>query len=144
MNVEEQSHLLPYARRSDFKVGRATELTGKDRRLFRILEILPGALSWLALIGVILVSIYIPFWAAYFIIAFAIYWVLKTIFLSYHVRYNLKRLKHHMKLDWQVLVRRFEYEHFYQLVIFPYYNEPEEVLDEALRGLSEAKYDLKK
>ena len=144
MSEEDQSHLLPYARRADFKVGRATELTGKDRRLFRILEIIPGAASWSALVLVILASIYVPFWAAYFIIAFAIYWVLKTLFLSYHVRYNLKRLKHHMKLDWKVLASRFEYEHFYQLVIFPYYNEPEEVLDEALRGLSEAKYDLKK
>lgn len=140
----DQSQLLPYARRADFKVGRATELTGKDRRFFRILEIIPGALSWTILIGMILASIYAPFFAAYFIIAFSIYWVLKTIFLSYHVRYNWKRLKHHMKLDWKVLVSRFEYDHFYQLVIFPYYNEPIEVLEEAMRGLLEAKYDLKK
>ena len=100
----DQSQLLPYARRADFKVGRATELTGKDRRFFRILEIIPGALSWTILVGMIVASIYAPFFAAYFIIAFSIYWVLKTIFLSYHVRYNWKRLKHHMKLDWKVLI----------------------------------------
>lgn len=140
----DQSQLLPYARRADFKVGRATELTGKDRRFFRILEIIPGALSWTILIGMIVASIYAPFFAAYFIIAFSIYWVLKTIFLSYHVRYNWKRLKHHMKLDWQVLVSRFQYDQFYQLIIFPYYNEPIEVLEEAMRGLLEAKYDKKK
>ena len=144
MNEGDTSHLLPYARRADFKVGRASDLTGKDRRFFRLLEIIPGAFSWSILIGMILASIYLPFFAAYFIIAFAIYWVLKTIFLSYHVRYNWKRLRHHMKIDWQVLVRRFEYAHFYQLVIFPYYNEPVEVLEGALKGLSEAKYDLKK
>lgn len=73
MNEEDKSHLLPYARRSDFKVGRATELTGKDRRLFRVLEIIPGALSWTILIGMILASIYAPFFAAYFIIAFSIH-----------------------------------------------------------------------
>lgn len=144
MNEIDPSHLLPYARRSDFKVGRAADLSGKDRRFFRILEIIPGALSWTILIGVILASIYLPFIAAYFIIAFSIYWVLKTIFLSYHVRYNLKRLKHHMKLDWQVLVRRFEYDNFHHLVIFPYYNEPLEVIEGALIGLAGAKYDLKK
>lgn len=144
MREVDQSHLLPYARRADFKVGRATDLSGPDRRLFRFLEIVPGAASWLALIGVILASIYLPFLAAYFIIAFSIYWVLKTIFLSYHVRYNWKRLKHHMKLDWQVLVRRFEYDHFYHLVIFPYYKEPKEVLEGALLGLKSAKYDHKK
>ena len=140
----DQSQLLPYARRADFKVGRATDLTGPDRRLFRFLEIVPGALSWSALIGVILASIYLPFLAAYFIIAFSIYWVLKTIFLSYHVRYNWKRLKHHMKIDWGVLVSRFKYDHFYHLVIFPYYKEPREVLEGALAGLASAKYDLKK
>lgn len=144
MVEESQSHLLPYARRSDFKVGRATDLSGSDRRLFRFLEIVPGALSWSALIGVILASIYLPFIAAYFIIAFSIYWVLKTIFLSYHVRYNWKRLKHHMKLDWAILVSRFSYEHFYHLVIFPFYKEPREVLEGALVGLANAKYDLKK
>jgi cellulose synthase/poly-beta-1,6-N-acetylglucosamine synthase-like glycosyltransferase len=144
MNGDKQSHLLPYARRDDFKVGRASELSGKDRRFFRFLEILPGALSWTILIGIILASMYAPFFAAYFIIAFSIYWVLKTIFLSYHVRYNWKRLKHHMKLDWGVLVSRFKYDNFYQLVIFPYYHEPVEVLEEALKGLAAAKYDLKK
>ena len=120
MTEENNSNLLPYARRADFKVGRATELTGGDRRFFRFLEIAPGFLSWTILIGVILASIYAPFWAAYFIIAFSIYWVLKTIFLSYHVRYNWKRLRHHMELDWQKLLGRFQYDQFQHLVIFPF------------------------
>jgi hypothetical protein len=144
MEEQDQSHLLTYARRADFKVGRATELTGKDRRLYRILEIIPGALSWTILIGMIVASMYAPFFAAYFIIAFSIYWVLKTLFLSYHVRYNWKRLKHHMKLDWQVLVSRLDYHQFYHLAIFPYYNEPLEVLEAAMKGLLAAKYDPKK
>ncbi len=29
-----------------FKIGKATELSGRDRRLYRVLEILPGFLSW--------------------------------------------------------------------------------------------------
>lgn len=144
MDEQDKSHLLPYARRADFRVGRASDLAGKDRRLFRFLEIVPGALSWTILIGVIVASIYAPFFAAYFIIAFSIYWVLKTLFLSYHVRYNWKRLKHHMELDWEHLVKRFKYEHFHHLVIFPFYNEPEEVLVEAMEGLLKAKYDRSK
>ena len=125
----ERSHLLPYARRADFKVGRATELSGRDRRLYRFLEILPGVASWTTLIGIVLASIYFPFFAAYFIIAFAIYWVLKTAFLSYHLRYNWKRLRHHMTLDWQKLIERFEYGHIYHVVILPFYREPVEVID---------------
>lgn len=136
-----QSHLLPYARRDDFKVARASELSGYNRRLYRFLEIVPGVAAWATIIGMVLASIYAPFFAAYFIIAFSIYWVLKTIFLSYHVRHNWKRLKHHMELDWEQMIARFQYDHFYQLVVFPYYKEPREVLEGALRGLADAKYD---
>lgn len=144
MSDEEQSYLLPYARRADFKVARAKELSGSDQRFFRFLEIVPGFLAWSTIIGMVLASIYAPFFAAYFIIAFSIYWVLKTIFLSFHVRYNWKRLKHHMELDWGFLIQRFSYQQYYHLVIFPFYKEPREVLEESLKGLAETKYDLSK
>ncbi|MCA9361868.1 glycosyltransferase family 2 protein [Candidatus Kaiserbacteria bacterium] len=144
MAGDDQSHLLPYARRSDFKVARATELSGRDRVFYRLLEIVPGVASWGFLIGLLLASIYASFFAAYFIIAFSIFWVLKTVFLSYHVRHNWKRLKHHMELDWQQLIERFQYDQFHHLVIFPFYEEPREVLEGALKGLLGSKYDHKK
>jgi len=133
-------HLLPYARRADFHAARATDLEGRDRVLFRFLEILPGFLAWSTLIGVVLLSIYAPFIAAYFIIAFALYWVLKTAFLSYHMRYNWKRLRRHMQVDWSQMLREQDqpYEHLRHLVILPFYKEPAEVLDTTLRGLAEA------
>lgn len=144
MGLIPEEDLLPYARRSDFKVARASELSGGDRRFYRFLEIVPGVAAWGALIGIVLASMYAPFFAAYFIIAFSIYWVLKTIFLSVHVRHNWKRLKHHMELDWQALMTRFCYDQYYQLVIFPYYEEPYEVLEGAVKGLIDSKYDSKK
>lgn len=142
--MEDKSHLLPYARRPDFHVGRATELGGADRRLYRFLEILPGLASWTTLIGVVLLSVYRPFLAAYFIIAFSIYWVLKTAFLSYHLRHNWKRLRHHMSLDWKELIARFEYEHIHHLVVLPFYKEPLSVIDASLSALSQSNYDRKK
>lgn len=139
--MESPSHLVPYARRPDFHVGRATELTGRERRLYRLLEILPGAASWLTLIGVVLLSIYAPFAAAYFIIAFAIYWVLKTAFLSYHLRYNWKRLRHHLHLDWRQMIARFSYSHLYHVVILPFYKEPADVIAASLESLAKVHYD---
>lgn len=144
MSEENRPEILPYARRTDFKVARATELTGKDRKFYRFLEIVPGVFAWGTILGILLLSMYLPFFAAYFIIAFSIYWVLKTFFLSVHVRYNWKRLKHHMGLDWVKMVERFSYDDFYHLVIFPYYKEPREVLEGALKGLIEAKYNPEK
>ena len=66
------------------KIGFARDLKiPKDRRLFRFLEILPGALSWGTLILMIFLSWKRPIWVAFFIIAFDIYWLLKTIFLAF-------------------------------------------------------------
>ncbi len=144
MSAPDQSHLLPYARRSDFHVGRATELSGKRRSFYRVLEIIPGLASWSTLIGVVLLSVYAPFVAAYFVIAFALYWVLKTAFLSYHLRYNWKRLRHHMTLDWQSMVARFSYQNLHHVVILPFYREPVEVIEASLAALSKVNYDPKK
>lgn len=141
--MEDDTHLLKYARRSDFRVGRATELSGKNRALYRMLEILPGVASWATLMGVILLSIYAPFVAAYFVIAFAIYWLLKTAFLTFHLRYNWKRMRHHMKLDWAQMIDRFEYGHLYHMVILPFYKEPESVIDATLTSLAHSNYDKK-
>lgn len=141
--MSKNSHLLPYARRADFHVGRAVELSGRERVFYRLLEILPGFASWLTLIAVVLASIYAPFAAAYFIIAFAVYWVLKTAFLSYHLRHNWKRLRHHMSIDWEKRIERFEYGYLYQLVILPFYKETESVLDATLASLASARYDTK-
>lgn len=142
--MEENKQLLPYAHRSDFKVGRSNELSGGDRRLYRFLEMVPGLASWGTLVAVALASFYAPFFAAYFIIAFAIYWVLKTAFLSYHLRHNWKRLRHHLALDWSVMVSRFEYRHLYQVVILPFYKEPEEVIRGTLQSLVNCHYDPKR
>ncbi len=144
MNLPDQSHLLPYARRADFHVGRATELAGRRRLFYRVLEILPGTASWGTLIGVILLSIYAPFIASYFVIAFALYWVLKTAFLSYHLRYNWKRLRHHMTLDWQSMMTRFDYSSYYHVVILPFVKEPATVVEASLNALAQVSYDPKK
>ncbi len=141
--MEEKSHLLEYAQRPDFKVGRAPELSGKDRRFYRFLEIVPGVAAWGTLIGVLWLSNYKPFIAAYFIIGFAVYWVLKTAFLSYHLRYNWKRLRHHLKIDWEHMIERFEYGHLYQMVILPFYEESEEIVDATLQSLADVRYDKK-
>lgn len=144
MKNSDQSHLLPYARREDFHVGRATDLSGKRKRFYRFLEIIPGLASWTTLIGVVLLSIYAPFIAAIFVIAFALYWVLKTAFLSYHLRYNWKRLRHHMSLDWGKMIENLEHDNLYHVVILPFYKEPASVVEASLEALSKVKYDSKK
>jgi cellulose synthase/poly-beta-1,6-N-acetylglucosamine synthase-like glycosyltransferase len=139
-NRAETIKRLPYSLREDFKVGRAAELSGRDRTLYRFLEILPGAVSWLTLVGVVLASMYAPVFAAYFIIAFSLYWLLKTIFLSAHLRHNWRHVRHHLSLDWHAMVEPLKHEHIYHLVLFPFYKEPEEVLEATTASLAACDY----
>lgn len=142
--TSKKTHLLPYAQREDFHIARATEFSDKRYFLYRALEILPGLFSWATLIGVVLLSMYAPFIAAYFIIAFAIYWVLKTFFLSYHLRHNWRRLRHNLSVDWKSKLEAIDHEHISHLVILPFYKESEAIVDSTLSALYEAKTDAKK
>lgn len=120
-------------------IGSAADLSGSDRRLYRLFEILPGLLSWSTLLGVILLSWQKPVWAAIFIIVFDLYWLVKTVFLSFHLRANHRRLQENLAMDWEA---KFQISNFksqilkiYQLVLLPFYNESEDVVAEALEAL---------
>ena len=82
------------------RIGRATELTGRDRFIYRWLEILPGLLSWGTLVAIIVLSFTNPDWMAIFIIAFDIYWLIKTLYLSTHLQFSFRQLKRNLRVDW--------------------------------------------
>ncbi len=127
-----------------FHVAHARDLTGKDRFIYRLLEILPGFLSWSTLILMVVFSAIRPVWVAVFIIFFDVYWLLKTGHLSLHHYYNWLRLKHNIKVNWQEKLEKLKYEHIKHLVILPYYKEDEDVLDETFKSLVGARYKSKK
>jgi cellulose synthase/poly-beta-1,6-N-acetylglucosamine synthase-like glycosyltransferase len=125
------------------KLGRATELTGKDYFIYRALEILPGALAWITLASLFYFSAYYPVFSAYFIIAFSVYWILKTTYLSVHLRHNWQRLKYNMSLDWNQMLSHLKYEHIRHLILLPYYNESYEVIEKSIQSLLDARYNSK-
>jgi hypothetical protein len=131
---------MDYRNSPYFHVAHARDLKGKDKVLYRFLEWIPGLMVWGTFALVILLSIYLPIWAAIFIIIFDLYWLLKTINLSIHHFHNWKRLKHHRDTDWEKMLENFKYDHLYQLVLLPYYNEGREVVEGTVKSLSETKY----
>ncbi|MEK7390860.1 MAG: glycosyltransferase family 2 protein [Patescibacteria group bacterium] len=130
--------------RKPLHIGRASELSGGDRALYRAFEILPGALSWGSLIGCVVLSYYAPVYAAIFIIIFDFYWLLKTVYLSTYLRQNWRRLKHNRALDWLAMLANTKYEHVYHLILLPYYKEDAKVIENCLQSLAESRYDKKK
>lgn len=83
------------------KIGQAGELEGKDRKLYRRLEMAPGILSWGTLLALLIFSYFRPVWVAYFIIAFDVYWLLLVIYLGLHLISSYRKLKKNKKIDWR-------------------------------------------
>ena len=94
--------------KSYIHIGSSTELSANDRRLYRFFEMVPGIISWSTLVGMVLLSWQKPVWAAVFIIIFDLYWLIKTVFLSFHLRANHRRLRLHMATDWQKKLQELE------------------------------------
>ena len=79
------------------KIGKADELIGRDRKIYRALEIMPGALSWVTLLGLLILSYFKPVFVAFFIIAFDVYWLLLVLFLGIHLIVSYRKLKKNLK-----------------------------------------------
>jgi hypothetical protein len=125
-------------------VGSARDVKGRDRLLYRALEILPGFLSYGTLLGFVLLSFLRPEIAAYVTIAFAAYWLFKTLYLSIHLRYNFRRLRHALDLDWAARLSTVKADDIVHLVIFPFYKEGYDVLSASIEALARSRYDLRK
>lgn len=133
------------------KTARAQDLEDiKERRIYRLLEILPAFLAWATLLALIFFSWYLPFWVAVFIIAFDIYWLVKTIYLSLHLRVSYKKVKENMQINWREKLGALpqkEYKHsvknwqdLYHLIIYPAYKEPYEVIKSSFEALHHEHY----
>jgi hypothetical protein len=123
------------------RIGRADELTGRNYRIYRIFEIIPGALTWITILGSIFASYKFPLYAALFIIAFDVYWFIKTAFLSVHLRQNWRRVRHALKTDWTAMLDTVKHDHIYNMVVLPFYKEDYSIIAKGLDSLLEAKTD---
>jgi len=127
-----------------WRIGKGSELSGVDYLRYRFWEILPGACSWGTIIGAIVASLYIPVYAAIFIIAFDVFWLLKTAYLSLHLKENWKRIIEHMKTDWVEKLVHFKYDHVYHMIMLPFYKEDRSIVEKTLDSLLESKYNHKR
>jgi hypothetical protein len=66
----------------------------------RSMEIFPGAVTWLTLLLPVLLSLIMPVLVAYFIIAFDLYWTVKSFRLSVNLIRGYRQLHYAQKVDW--------------------------------------------
>ena len=72
----------------------------RSHRVQRILEIIPGILTWATIIGMFVFSFLLPIWVAIFIIIFDIYWIFRTIYIAYFSINGYHKLREGMETDW--------------------------------------------
>lgn len=112
----------------------------------RFFEIIPGFLAWTTIVLVILLSLLLPAAVAIFIILFDIYWLFKTIYLSFHLRATFKKMRENLNINWlnKLHVSGFRFHEIYHLVILPMYKEPYEVVKQSFECLMRANYSRDK
>lgn len=133
------------------EIGHAPDISdASERRRYRMFEILPGALAWLTLIGVVLLAFWTPAAAALFIIAFDVYWLIKTIYLSVHMNASFRLMRANLRRDWSAEIsgvcakapelNNIGADDLYHMVILPFYQEPRRIVQEAVSSLLKANW----
>lgn len=127
-------------------ISRAADLKDiKERMLYRIFEILPGFLSLSTIIGALFFSWHAPWLASFFIIAFSLYWLCRTLYLSFHLRAGYMTMKQYEKVDWMLKLSTFNNgTRLYHLVIISSYKEPLEILRNTLLAVVNSDYPKEK
>ena len=123
-----------------YRVGKASDLTGRDYFIYRTLEIIPGFLAWLTIISIFFFSFFLPFYCAIFIIVFDVYWILKTLYLSIYLRQNWKKNKHNMSVDWKDKLSNLKYDRIHHVILLPFYNESWEIVEKSIKSIINCEY----
>jgi len=126
------------------KIGIAPEIkNARERRIYRLLEIFPGFLSWFSLALLFFLSWQKPLWIAFFIIAFDLLWLMRIIYRSFLLRSGYRKMREHEKADWIGKLEKIEsknWRDYYHLVILPMYKEPLTLARETFLALEKTDY----
>ncbi len=112
----------------------------------RALEILPGFFSWSLILFPFWGSFIIPDIVAYYIIAFAIYWLYKSLLLSVLAIASHLKIKAASKFDWISDIKKDfpkKWNKVHHVIIIPTYKEPVSTLKRTLEALKQQSYPVK-
>lgn len=112
----------------------------------RALEILPGFFSWGLILFPVWGSFIVPNIVAYYVIAFAIYWLYKSLLLSVLSIASHLKIKAASKFDWIADIKKDfpkKWNKLHHIIIIPTYKEPISTLKRTLDALTKQKFPVK-
>lgn len=120
-------------------------ITRHPIRTRRILEILPGTVSWFLILFPVWGSFVVPELVAYYIIGFSVYWFYRSMTTAVMAILGYLKLKSFQIYDWMGDVKNFpDWKRLHHIIIVPTYKEPLSTLERTLTRLSEQTFPLKR
>ena len=108
-----------------------------DRKAHRILEILPGFVSWNLILFPIWASFFVPHYVAYFVILFDVFWFYKsgnTAVTSLIAHFKIRAAS---KVDWLTMAKKHsDFNKVQHIALIPTYKEPITTLKNTLDKLA--------
>lgn len=109
----------------------------------RLLEILPGSLTWLALTSPIWLSFTLPYAVAYLILIADVYWLFTAFRIAILILVGYKKMEKAKNQNWQKLLQKDfpkEWEKYYQLILIPTYKEALYILEPTIEAVTDCAY----
>ncbi|RJR25930.1 glycosyltransferase family 2 protein [Candidatus Microgenomates bacterium] len=108
----------------------------KARFIQRVLEILPGFVSWNLILFPFWGAFFVPTGVAYFVLLFDIFWFYKSITLAIFATISHLRIEASKKMDWLGELKFFpDWKKVHHLVVICTYKEPLYILERTLQSL---------
>lgn len=110
----------------------------------RVLEIIPGLVSWNLILFLVWGGYFFPVITAYFILTFDIVWLYKALSLTVAAMLSHLKIKAAERLDWMKEVREFgDWKKVRHVVLVMIANEPTEVYEKTVEELTRQTFPLK-
>jgi len=123
----------------------------KKTHFWRFLEIVPGAIIWMAFIAPVVLTFIAPAVVATYVIIFDLYWLYKSILMGYHLVKGYFQMHHDMRVDWLEKCRNIQpdelvldWKKIYHVVIFATYKEEVETLIPSLQSVVDSDFPKQK
>jgi hypothetical protein len=108
-----------------------------EQRILRLLEILPGFVSWNLILFPYWGIFVIPEIVAYVILAFNVYWFYQSISVAITAIISHTRIQAAMKYDWMGDMPSFpDWQRVHHVIIIPTYKEPLYILERTITSLA--------
>lgn len=113
----------------------------KKHKYWHALEVIPGAISWTALLAPIFLSIYIPTVVAFFVLAYAIMWMFRSFSLAWNLLKAYQNIHYALCVNWRKKMDLIEQsKDIWHAIVFVTYKEGWDVIEPSIRSYAEADF----